>query len=618
MEKIDEMKDGFHKRLAPGMTKERLREICKQNKLYIIPRHNDVLYLHFKGFSKIENLEEYTGLKCLWIENNCLTNISGLENQTELVGLYMHNNAISKIENLDCLIKLNTLNLSHNFVKIIENLDHLRDLNSLIMSHNKLSTASDIAHLASCKTLSILDLSYNYLDDPEIVDVFTNMESLRVLSLTGNSVISKIKNYRKTLTIKCKELRNLDERPIFKKDRLCAEAWSTGGIEAEQAMRTKLNQDEQKVISDSVRAIMSMRRNRNVQITPSASGDSGYQEGVDGRDSTDSLIVSKDYYDECDSSDDDSADDGSPTKAAIPLVCEIVNNNDGEDDSTDNFLTRENSTDNEVLSDFESDVVDRQRDRIEESSTCTATVDCGSGRQEDIDGCYPSVIGIVNDSNESAERLDEKCEHSVDSKADTFDSEVVNIAVANNTEPSLKQCTDDLLSSNDSTELVIERTKNKFDSVETIHVNAEINSDENEKCVKTNLDFNDDKNSNENYNNNNVINNHYRSFGGSIEINKTIMINIKNDSETFKSDLKKGVECLPTLCSEQSINTSQILCAKKLYTLDIIDHNSVEEESGSSTTCKSDQNQIQETPIRLPWLLPSQTEEEYYIKKSSE
>lgn len=33
------------------------------------------------------------------------------------------------------------------------------------------------------------------------------MESLRVLSLTGNSVISKIKNYRKTLTIKCVSLK---------------------------------------------------------------------------------------------------------------------------------------------------------------------------------------------------------------------------------------------------------------------------------------------------------------------------------------------------------------------------------------------------------------------------
>lgn len=47
----------------------------------------------------------------------------------------------------------------------------LRELNSLTLSHNKLSTANDIAHLADCKTLSVLDLSYNYLDDPDIVEV---------------------------------------------------------------------------------------------------------------------------------------------------------------------------------------------------------------------------------------------------------------------------------------------------------------------------------------------------------------------------------------------------------------------------------------------------------------
>ncbi|KAE9544160.1 hypothetical protein AGLY_001339 [Aphis glycines] len=602
MENIDETKDGFHKRLAPGMTKETLREICKQNKLYMIPRHNDVLYLHFKGFSKIENLEEYTGLKCLWIENNCLTYISGLENQTKLVGLYMHNNAITKIENLDSLVKLNTLNLSHNFVK---------DLNSLIISHNKLSSANDISHLVNCKTLSILDLSYNYLDDPEIVDIFTNMESLRVLSLTGNNVISKIKNYRKTLTIKCKELLNLDERPIFKKDRL-----STGGIEAEQAMRSKLNAEEQKTITDSVRAIMSLRRNRNVQITPSASGDSGFQGSFEGRDSTDSLVVSKDFYDECDSLDEDSdsTDDGSSTKATNPLVCEIIDNDDGEDDSS----TCDNSTHNDSLRDLESDVVDSSTDRKREPSTCTATADCASESREDIDGCSPTII--AKDGDKPAERLDENCKNSADSKADTLESEVVNIATGINTESSLKQCTNNGLSLNESISLVIEHTENEFVSEETnYYVDAESNSNKKEKCVEMYLDFNDDENSNENYNNNNnnnnnETNNHYRKVDGSIE-NKTFK---DSDSETFESDLQKCVESSPILGSEKTIKTSQILCAKKPYTLDIIDHNNVEEEPILFTNLKSDQNETEEIPIRLPWLLSSQTEEEYYIKKSSE
>lgn len=47
----------------------------------------------------------------------------------------------------------------------------LPKLNSLIIANNKLSTANGIAHLVDCKTLSIVDLSHNYLDDPEIVDV---------------------------------------------------------------------------------------------------------------------------------------------------------------------------------------------------------------------------------------------------------------------------------------------------------------------------------------------------------------------------------------------------------------------------------------------------------------
>ncbi|XP_045523936.1 uncharacterized protein LOC123713997 isoform X2 [Pieris brassicae] len=244
---------------GPRMTKEFIRKLCKQHKLYCTPYLNDILYLHFKGFSRIENLEEYTGLKCIFLENNGIQRIEGLDTLSELKCLYLHYNIVRKIENLDGCPKLDTLNLDHNFVTKIENLNVVPDLHTLSIGHNMLTTVEDLEHLRTCKNLSVVDLSYNRLEDPLIVDVLADMSILKVLVLTGNPVVRNIPAYRKTLTLRLKELLNLDNRPVFPRDRACAEAWQRGGVQEEIAERQRWIARDQEKVMESVRYLMKMK-----------------------------------------------------------------------------------------------------------------------------------------------------------------------------------------------------------------------------------------------------------------------------------------------------------------------------------------------------------------------
>lgn len=227
----------------PKLTEPYLKQLCKEMRQYTTPRLNDQLYLHFKGFAKIEALEEYTGLRCLWLEGNGLRKIEGLEAATELRGLYCQQNCIEKIENIEHLKELDAINVSNNMIGTISGLTGNEKLGTLTISHNKLKTADSIRGVLECPSLRILDFAHNNIEDPAVLDVFAAMENLKVLNLMGNKCIKLIPQYRKTFIIRCKDLTYLDDRPVFPKERAQAEAFFNGfegfppGREAEREAR---------------------------------------------------------------------------------------------------------------------------------------------------------------------------------------------------------------------------------------------------------------------------------------------------------------------------------------------------------------------------------------------
>ncbi|XP_034472044.1 dynein assembly factor 1, axonemal homolog [Drosophila innubila] len=243
------------------MTEKGLRDLCKKDKLYQTPRLNDVLYLHYQGYQYIECLEEYTELKCLWLECNAISEIEGLDKQAKLKCLFLQNNLIKRIDNLASCPELDTLNLSSNHIRKIENIssDILPVLNTLNISSNYLKDSESLAHLVQCKTLAVVDLSNNRIDDILVVKIFEQMPCLKVLVLQGNPVVSRLPQYRKTLILACKELTYLDSRPVFPRDRACAEAWKKDGYEGERKENSRWNRADRKKMRDSVNYTIKLR-----------------------------------------------------------------------------------------------------------------------------------------------------------------------------------------------------------------------------------------------------------------------------------------------------------------------------------------------------------------------
>lgn len=227
----------------PTMSLQEIKLSCIDNNGYETPELNDKLYLHFRGFRKIENLDQYIGCKALWLDSNGFDKIENLGHMVELRCLYLSKNLIQNIEGLSMLKNLILLDLSNNRITNCRGIGDCLNLQTINLSRNYLASADSIEELQACAALSNIDLTNNLLiEDEEIMKNLMKLHQVVNLSINGNEVV-KLKSFRKRMIASMPKLGYLD-RPIEEIERICAIAFSDGGIEAETIARNEYREQK--------------------------------------------------------------------------------------------------------------------------------------------------------------------------------------------------------------------------------------------------------------------------------------------------------------------------------------------------------------------------------------
>jgi dynein assembly factor 1 len=242
------------------ITKRAIKAAIKKHNLYSTPELNDVLYLHYQGFTRIQKLGAFVNLKALWLNNNAISKIEGLDELKNLTCLYLQNNIIDSIAGLEQLTKLDTLCLSHNYVARADGIRTCQALTTVELDHNKFRDPTGLSELACVPHIQILNLNNNDIATEEFASVLQGLVNLRVLRMIGNPVTREMKNYRRRLILQFEDLKFLDDAPVDDDERRCALAWSTGGRQAEKTEREKIKAEKDSRHAENMRKFREMQK----------------------------------------------------------------------------------------------------------------------------------------------------------------------------------------------------------------------------------------------------------------------------------------------------------------------------------------------------------------------
>jgi dynein assembly factor 1 len=234
------------------MTKEEVTRLCKDHGGYRTPELNTQLHLHYKGYTRIQNLEEFTEVNVLWLESNSIELIENLSHMTKLSALYLQQNYLFTLVGSCSIPSLRRLNLGQNNLTNLDGIDAFPNLESLLVAENKITTIAGLCR--SCPHLTVLDLRNNKLEDGiETRAEVRQMIHLCSLILSGNVMVRSTKNYRHVLLSENRGLYHLDDMPVKDDERRCVDAWSRGGFEAEAAEREAITKEAKEWRSKQVR-----------------------------------------------------------------------------------------------------------------------------------------------------------------------------------------------------------------------------------------------------------------------------------------------------------------------------------------------------------------------------